>query len=691
MSKKITPITTRSQPKSDLTYRTLSLRLASDGRPSTLDVEGRSVEVVGATENPVTIFDYDQWAEIDEILLMSGLEMPESRQVPLMDTHSRYSTASVLGSYRDMRVEADQLMGRAFFSSAPEAEGPYTKVSEGHLTDFSVGYRQIQSVWVPDGETVKIKGRSFTGPVRVTSRWRIKELSVCPIGADEMAKARTAPAAPEPPVNQSKEKPMNERLRAILEARGLATDATEDEAWAFLGRGMVPETPAAAGTGNDNPPDADTIRAAAIAEEQARVTEITAMCARHECSDLAESLITGNVSLDLARQQVLDRVAAREDDPNLNHHGPAVIQADERDKFRAAAGDALMIRSGSRPAEPAVGADDLSGYTLRELARHSLQLAGQPTGGQPLEMIGRAMTTSDFPYILANVANKSLFEGWDAAEETWQIWCATGSVSDFKTNYSPRVSEASDLEEVPESGEYKYGKRTEAQESFSIATYGKLFAMSRQTVINDDLSALTDTPRAHGEAAARLVGDVVYAVLTGNAAMGDSVALFHADHGNLVADGNGGGPGIATLAAGILAMGTQTDLQGLRRLNIVPRFYLAPKALEGSSEVFFRSGNFADSDTVSTDSSLAATRVNPYGGNYLTRVYEPRLDDDDPLRWYLAAKKGKTVKAFFLNGVQKPYMETKAGWTVDGVEYKVRIDVGAKAMDWRGLYQNDGN
>ena len=31
-------------------------------------------------------------------------------------------------------------------------------------------------------------------------------------------------------------------------------------------------------------------------------------------------------------------------------------------------------------------------------------------------------------------------------------------------------------------------------------------------------------------------------------------------------------------------------------------------------------------------------------------------------------------------------METKNGWTVDGVEMKVRIDAGAKALDWRTMY-----
>jgi len=292
---------------------------------------------------------------------------------------------------------------------------------------------------------------------------------------------------------------------------------------------------------------------------------------------------------------------------------------------------------------------------------------------------------------MANVANKSLAQGWETAPETWQIWCDTGSVPDFKTNYVPRMSEFDDLDEVPEHGEYTYGKFTEAQESYTIATYGKLFAITRQAIINDDLGAITRVPAARGEAAARKVGDVAYAVLTANAAMGDSVALFHATHANFVANGSGAAPGTATITAGVLAMGIQTDLRGLRRLNIRPEYLIAPKALEGGTEIFLQTFQYSDSDTVATDSSLAATRKNIYAGDYFTRVYDARLDDSDAAAWFLAARKGQTVTVFFLDGVQAPYMEQQAGWTVDGTEYKVRIDCAAKALDWVGLYMNDGN
>ena len=48
------------------------------------------------------------------------------------------------------------------------------------------------------------------------------------------------------------------------------------------------------------------------------------------------------------------------------------------------------------------------------------------------------------------------------------------------------------------------------------------------------------------------------------------------------------------------------------------------------------------------------------------------------------------MTVFFLNGNQTPYLESREGFNMDGVEYKVRIDCGAKAVDWRALYKNDG-
>jgi hypothetical protein len=290
------------------------------------------------------------------------------------------------------------------------------------------------------------------------------------------------------------------------------------------------------------------------------------------------------------------------------------------------------------------------------------------------------MTSSDFPKILANTANKSLLAGYDGEESTWKAWCGTGSISDFKQLSIVRPSEMSDLEEVIEDGEYTYGTRDEEREQTRLATYGKLFAVSRQAIINDDLGALTDIPRAHGEAAARKVSDVAYAVLTANGNMSDGVAMFHSDHANLAS--SGGAPAISTLATAIAAMKIQKDIAGLRVLNIQPRFFIGPVALEGSCEQIFRS--------TLEGTQAKPNEINPYAGKYFTRVYDPRLDSDDAKAWYLAGPKGKTIVVYFLNGNQKPFLETREGFDVDAIEYKVRIDVAAKAVDYRALYKNAG-
>ncbi len=647
-------------PDGTMNYRSLSIVKDASGAPSTLDKEGRSVEAIGATETPVLERDYDTWELYPTVLLMSGCQIPPNRQLPLLDTHSRYSTASVIGSYRDIRIEGDQLVGRAVFSTAPEAEGPWLKTMEGHLTDYSVARKDLEATIIPAGQTGLIGNRSFTGPVKVVTSWIPKEMSSCPIGADENAKARAATA--EPATTHERGIKMAEHE----ENRGLPTEATK------------PQTPAV---------DLDAVRADAVRAEHERMIEIDAMCVRFDVpADKKAELIKPGISVEAARKSVLDLIAERSAGLNPGARTPAMTDtlrgiesgADERDKFRAAAEDSLLIRAGHAPEKAAAGATDLVGFSLRELARESLRMSGLSVSGDAMGMVGRALTTSDFPLILANIANRSLFEGYAAASETWQKWCGVGSTSDFKTQTVVRPGEMADLDQIREDDEYKYGVRSEAQEQYAIATYGKLFNISRQSIINDDLGALTDIPAAHGEAAGRKLGDIAYAVLTANAAMGDGTALFHASHGNL---GTAGVIGTTTMAEAIKLMALQKDIGGKRRLNIAPKFLITSPALAQAAQTFF-------------GSSVIGTQANPgqvniYAG-LVELVFEPRLFDDSATAWYLAGDKGKTVKMYFLNGNQAPYMETKQGWSVDGVEYKVRIDAGAKAIDWKSLFKNAG-
>ena len=152
-----------------------------------------------------------------------------------------------------------------------------------------------------------------------------------------------------------------------------------------------------------------------------------------------------------------------------------------------------------------------------------------------------------------------------------------GSLPDFRTSSRVNMSTFGDLEIVYENGEYKYGTFSDLKETITLVTYGKLFNISRQALINDDLDAFTMAPRRMGAAANRKVGDAAYSVLTTNAALNqDSTALFHANHSNLVAPGSGAAPSVTTVEAAITAMALQTDPAG-NTLNIKPAYLLCPE------------------------------------------------------------------------------------------------------------------
>lgn len=685
----------RSKPENEpLEYRTIEFRAKADGSPRSLDEETRSVEVVAATENPSPVFDPERFEIVDEVMLMSGASFPRGKQIPLFDTHpwrfKEPTTVDILGSARNLRVEGNQVIGRAYFSSVPVAEDTWTKVKEGHVTDVSLGYRILKSQWIPEGEQAEIQGKIYKGPLKVALKWRARELSITPIGADEYTKARSEKINHS---NKSKEEEkMDEKLRKFLQSRGLPKEATEAEAWAFLEnldirkeQTEIRKEPDDKTQAKDPENKENEIRIEAARQEQARCLEIRSMSQQFEYPDEeAEKLITENKTVEEARKIVMNHIleSKKQTRDGVGHRQPVELIYDERDKFRAAASDAIVLRAGVeglKIEKPAEGALELRGFSLVEIGRHCLRIVNEPYGGDVMDMIGRALTSSDFPYILADSANKALFTGFNTAAETWRTWIAIGSVSDFKTHKSVRAGEFDDLDQITEENEYKYGKRDEAQEQYSIATYGKLFAISRVTIVNDDLNALSDVPRGHGEAAARKIGDVVYAVLTANSNMGDGNPLFHSSHNNLA--GTAGAPDVDTIAAGELAMGTQKDIGGKRRLNISPVYLIGPKALKAITEKFFVS------EYIGTQA--LPNQRNIYN-NFVERVYDARLDDASSTAWYLAGAKGKTITVFFLNGVQDPYMETKNGWSRDGVEYKVRIDCGAKAMDWRALYKNAG-
>jgi len=182
-------------------------------------------------------------------------------------------------------------------------------------------------------------------------------------------------------------------------------------------------------------------------------------------------------------------------------------------------------------------------------------------------------------------------------------------------------------------------------------------------------------------AAATLESDTVWGIITSNPAMGDGVALFHANHANLNT-GSGSALGLTGLGAAMAAMAKQKGLDGATTLNVQARYLAVPVALQLTAFQLV-AANLAPAQTAN---------VVPEYIRALTPVAEPRLDAASTTAWYLFASPDQidTIEYAYLEGQDGVYIETRQGFEVDGVEIKARLDFGAKAIGWRGMQKNAG-
>lgn len=516
-------------------------------------------------------------------------------------------------------------------------------LEDGIIPNVSVGYRINE-------RTLTKENQNSPNEYRVTS-WTPMEVTLCDIPADATVG-----------IGRS----INQETKAVKEA----TQAVEQPE-AVVERQRAVEV---------QPVDVEAIRSEALATERKRVSEIKSVCRSVGIEEsISDGMIERGISVDDARKETLEALAKRTDQPAVSSRADIVTIRDETETRREAMTEAILHRA--YPGKPlSEGARQFAGMTMLDLCRDMLDRSGVKTRGMDrMQIATRAFQgNSDFTNVLANVANKSLRQAYDAAPRTFTTWARQATAADFKTVSRISLSDAPALTKVDENGEYTRGTVTDGKETYQLATYGKIVGITRQAIINDDLSAFTRIPGMLAVAAANLESDTVYGILTANAALSDGVALFHATHANHT--GTGTAISIDSLTVGRKAIRIQKTPKSVP-MNLAPRFLIVPAALETVAWQYTAPPVFP----------TAPSSANPFMGELVT-VVEARLDASSATAWYLAADTSQidTVEYCYLEGQNGAYIESRQGFEVDGMEIKVRLDFAAKALDYRGLYKNVG-
>lgn len=608
-----------------------------------VDTDSRTVELSFSSETP-----YGRWFG-DEILCHDeeciNLERFNNGLGTVLFNHDR---DAVVGHIEKVWLEDNRGKALVRFDTDEQSETIFQKVQSGTLQGVSVGYAINRYEVLEDEDTKSTNGR-FNGPAYVVTDWEPLEISIVSVPAD-----------PTVGVGRSAEE-----IHTSIDTQ---EDNTRMDQEKNLEVQEVKSAPVETGL-----TQADLQKA--MEQERKRTSEITAMFRDFDVEGADEAIVMG-VSVDEARAMVMDQLRAR-------NKGVSVTMGEaESDKFRAAAQDAVLMAAGIPVADAAPGAQELRGYSMVEMARESLRRESDSTVnfGDNMELARAAInSTSTFPAIMSNLANKSVMVGFNEAETTYQIWAGKGSNRDFKEAARVALSEAGNLELVPEGGQFQQDFLGEASARTKVATYGKLFSLTRQAIINDDLGLFSKIATKYGSAAKRLVNKMVYAQLTGNVKMQDNIALFDTKHGNVA--GTGEALSVKAIAKAITAMRRQKGITGDATLNITPKYLVVPPELEMTAYQIVNS-------TAAVDGVNSGV-VNPYKGRFVV-VADAELTDPDA--WYLVADASQhdTIEVTYLNGVETPRLETRQGFDVDGIEYKVAFDCGVSALDFRGVFKNAG-
>lgn len=608
--------------------------------------------------------------------------MTVTRQdLPILRQHD---AERIVGHSTQVDVTAQRIKVAGLISGTGEAAQEVTATAgNGFPWQASVGAAAHQTEFVEQGQTVKVNGRSFTGPLIVARKTTLREVSFVPLGADGATSATVT----------ASHKGLFMQFDAWVKAKGFdPASLTADQTATLRAAFDAEQKPKPPGD-----PVADMN--ATIAGNYKRIAAINAACGT-EFADVAAEAVAGGWSEDKVARVVAEKrlEKLRAERPN-----PTTIVGSSG-RVGAEVLEAAVIQAASLPGE--LRAKMEKGFTESTLeaahkrykGRIGLQqllieaaYANGYTGpanfkGNHADILRAAFSGGDISGILSNTANKFLLAGYMAVEQAWAAVSSRRPASDFKTMTSYRMTGGFKYEKIAANGTIPHGTVGEESYTNKVDTYAKMFAITRQDQRNDDLGALTDLPRKIGRGAGLSLNDVFWTAFL------DDSTFFTAGNANYIT-GAGTVLSSAGLTAGVQKFRKQTDADG-NPLGLAPVMLLVPPELEQTAAELYASTNVNTGGAATTEKvpnvNVHAAKYKPVVSTYLSNS---GYTGYSATGWYLLASPDDepVIEVAFLDGQESPTVEAAdTDFSTLGIQMRGFHDFGVTKQSTRGAVKSKG-
>lgn len=694
-----------------MTHKTLSFSAAINLDVKASAGKARRFSIVAYSGGTLNVDGFDVPVVVD----LSGLAVPNT--VPILIDHKK-SVEATLGITDTVTNDGTSLtLGGVITGQSGLAMQVQAQSDAGHQWQASIGCMVIASEEIPAGHSGIANGRTFAGPVIIARSAVLRETSVLPMGADATTSVNLAAVAAGL-TKGSTAMSFEDWITSL--GMDVSTLAPEDQAalqLAWESKQAPPPAPvaaavppvaapavaptAAAGVKNMDIQAAIAQQRTTLAAEFRRSAEIQAKAAGHPmiaAKAIEEGWSTDKVELEVlkatqARTRPTSFTAAQGSAENLPNVLEAAVcmtrriknvekQYDDRtlqaahSQFRRGIGlQQMMLLAAAANGMPVATGQKITTSNLREVLTYACQ-----------STIQAAFSTVSLPGILSNVANKEILEGYMEEDAVWREVAQTKSVSDFKTVTSYRLLDNMEYEKLGPGGVIKHGTLGEESYTRQVDTYAKMFSLTRQDIINDDLGAFDDLRNRIGRGGAIKLNDLFWSTWLSNAG-----TIWTSGRTNYIsgATTNLGTDGVG-LGLGQKAFRSRTSptADGAKRLSGTAKYVLVPPELEVIADQLFTARNLGSVKV--SDANVFAGKYQPIVANQLS---DSSYSGYSTTAWWLLGDKGmgSPVVVSFLNGQETPTVENAdADFNTLGIQFRGYHDFGCDVGEYLNSIMSKG-